>query len=329
MNIDLHNHVIPPTIVAALERDPRRYGMSIDEKNGKRYFNSHGRPAELLKVFYDAEAKVEWMDSNKLDIAAISVGPPIYFYWLSPDAGLEAAKLANDGIAQMVSKFPARLRGMAHLPMQDPDAAITELERVVREYKFKAVEMGTSIEGVPLADMRFRKVLKTIEQLGCFVFTHPYQCLAEGGMDEYYLRNFIGFPLDTTMMVAHLMYSGALDDLKTLRILLPHGGGYVPYQIGRFIHGFNVRPEPKMKTKTSPAELLRRFYFDNLTHDPAAARHLINRVGADRVVIGSDHPFDMGPPDLMGAVDAIPDLTASEREFVCSLTALSLLGENR
>ena len=329
MNIDLHNHVIPPTVVAALERDPRRYGMSIDEKNGKRYFNSHGRPAELLKVFYDAEAKVEWMDSNKLDIAAISVGPPIYFYWLSPDAGLEAAKLANDGIAQMVSKFPARLRGMAHLPMQDPDAAITELERVVREYKFKAVEMGTSIEGVPLADMRFRKVLKTIEQLGCFVFTHPYQCLAEGGMDEYYLRNFIGFPLDTTMMVAHLMYSGALDDLKTLRILLPHGGGYVPYQIGRFIHGFNVRPEPKMKTKTSPAELLRRFYFDNLTHDPAAARHLINRVGADRVVIGSDHPFDMGPPDLMGAVDAIPDLTASEREFVCSLTALSLLGENR
>ena len=95
-------------------------------------------------------------------------------------------------------------------------------------------------------------------------------------------------------MVAHLMYSGALDELKKLKILLPHGGGYVPYQIGRFIHGFNVRPEPKMKTKTSPADLLRRFYFDALTHDPQAARHLINSVGADHVVIGSDHPFDMG-----------------------------------
>jgi aminocarboxymuconate-semialdehyde decarboxylase len=101
----------------------------------------------------------------------------------------------------------------------------------------------------------------------------------------------------------------------------------VPYQIGRFIHGFNVRPEPKMKTATSPATLLRRFYFDALTHDPQAARHLINRVGADRVVIGSDHPFDMGPPDLMGGIDAIPDLTTSEREQVCSKTALSLLGE--
>jgi aminocarboxymuconate-semialdehyde decarboxylase len=328
MNIDLHNHVIPPTVVAALEKDPKRFGMSIDDKDGKRYFNSHGRPAELQKVFYDADAKVEWMNENKLDIAAISVGPPIYFYWLSPDVGLEAAKLANDGIGQMVAKHPERLRGMAHLPMQDPDAAIAELERVVKEYKFKAVEIGTSIEGVALADRRFRKVLKTIEQLDCFVFTHPYQCLAEGGMNEYYLRNFIGFPLDTTLMVAHLMYSGALDDLKKLKILLPHGGGYVPYQIGRFIHGFNARPEPRMKTKTSPADLLRRFYFDALTHDAQAARHLINRVGADRVVIGSDHPFDMAPPDLMGGIDAIPELSASEREYVCSLTALSLLGED-
>src|SRR5215213_8883029 len=250
MNIDLHNHVVPPTIVDALAKKPERYGMGIEEKDGKRWFNSHGRLAELAAVFYDADAKVEWMDRNKLDIAAISVGPPIYFYWLSPEIGLEAAKLANDGIAQMVAKHPDRLRGMAHLPMQDPDAAVTELERVVKEYGFKAVEMGTSIEGVALADARFRKVLRTIEQLDCFLFTHPYQCLAQGWMDAYYLANFIGFPLDTTMMVAHLMFSGALDELKDLKILLAHGGGYVPYQIGRFIHGFTVRPEPKMKTKT-------------------------------------------------------------------------------
>jgi aminocarboxymuconate-semialdehyde decarboxylase len=328
MNIDLHNHVIPATVVDAIARDPKRYGTSIEEKDGKRYFNSHGRLAELQPVFYDADAKVAWMDENNLDIAAICVGPPIYFYWLSPEVGLEAAKLANDGIAQMVAKRPDRLRGMAHLPMQDTDAAIAELERVVKEYKFKGVEVGTSIEGRPLADPRFRKVLKTIEQLGCFLFTHPYQCLAQGGMDDYYLSNFIGFPLDTTLMAAHLMYSGALDELKTLKILLAHGGGFVPYQIGRFVHGFNVRPEPKTKTRTSPADLLRRFYFDALTHDAQAARYLIDRVGADRVVVGSDHPFDMGPPDLMGAIDAIPDLTASEREYVCSLTALSLLGED-
>ena len=328
MNIDLHNHVVPPTIIAALERDPERFGMKIEDKNGKRYFNVHGKMAELQQTFYDADAKVDWMDRKRLDISVLSVGPPIYFYNLSADAGLAAARLSNDGIAQMVARHPTRLRGMATLPMQDPDAAIVELERVVKEHKFKAVEMGTSIEGLPLADKKFRKLLKTIEQLGCFIFAHPYQCLAEGWMDDYYFSNFIGFPLDTTLMIGHLMFSGTLDELKTLRILCAHGGGFFPYQIGRFVHGQRVRPEPKVNTQTSPRDLLRRFYFDSLTHDPKAARYLIDQVGADRVVIGTDHPFDMGPNDPMGAIAAIPGLTKSEREAVCGLTAKALLGES-
>jgi aminocarboxymuconate-semialdehyde decarboxylase len=327
-NIDLHNHVIPETVVQAIERDPDKFGTRIEKKNGKRYFDSHGRMTELVPEFCDADAKVEWMDRVGIDVAAISVGPPIYFYWLKPEAGIEAARLANDGIAQMVAKYPERLRGMAHLPMQEPEAAIAEFERVVKEYRFRAVELGTSIEGLPLSDPKFRKVLRTIEQHGCFIFAHPYQCLAQGWMDEYYLKNFIGFPLDTTLMVAHFMFSGALDELKSLRILCAHGGGYVPYQIGRFIHGFNVRPEAKAKTRTSPKDLFRRFYFDALTHHPLAARHLINIAGPDRVVIGTDHPFDMGPADPVAGIDAIPELTASEREYICELTARELLGED-
>jgi aminocarboxymuconate-semialdehyde decarboxylase len=330
MTYDLHNHVIPQTVVDAIRRSPDRYGTRIEEKNGKRFFDSHGRMTELLPEFHDVEAKVAWMDRAGMDVSVISVGPPIYFYWLKPEAGTEIIRLANDGIAQMVARHPDRLRGMAHLPMQDPDAAIAELERVAREYRFKAVELATSIEGVPLADVRFRKVLKAIEQLGLFVFTHPYRCLAEGGMDGYYLRNFIGFPLDTTIMVAHLMFSGALDDLKTLRILLAHGGGFMPYQIGRFVHGHDVRPEPKVNNVKSPREHFKRFYFDCLTHEPRSTRHLITMAGADHIVIGTDNPFDMAPKGTamqVGQVDAIPGLTAAEREWICSKTAKSLLGE--
>jgi aminocarboxymuconate-semialdehyde decarboxylase len=325
--IDLHSHVIPMTIVEAIRRDPKRYGMTIPERDGKLYYERRGQFSELRPVFYDADAKVEAMDRMGLDISVISVGPPVFFYYLSPDIGLEAAKLNNDGIAQMVAKRPDRLRGMAILPMQDPDAAITELERVVREYGFKAVEIGTTIEGRQLADDRFRPLLRTIEQLGCFIFTHPYTCLAKGGMDDYHFGNLIGFPLDTTIMVGHLMFSGALDELKKLKIVLSHGGGYVPYQIGRLAHGHKVRPEGKVKTKTSPYELLRRFYFDALTHDADAARHLINKVGADRVVLGTDDPFDMAPDNLQASIDAIPGLTREEREQICEKTARSLLGE--
>jgi aminocarboxymuconate-semialdehyde decarboxylase len=330
VSYDLHNHVIPPEVVDAIVRNPGRFGTRIEERGGKRYFDAHGRMTELLPEFCEIEAKIAWMDRARLDVAVISAGPPIYFYGLPAERGLETARLTNDGIARMVARHPDRLRGMAHLPMQDPDAAVAELERAAREHGFKAVELGTSIEGTPLADPKFRKVLKTIEQLGLFIFAHPYQCLAQGWMDDYHLRNLIGFPLDTTMMVAHLMFSGALDELKRLRILCAHGGGYVPYQIGRFAHGHAVRPEPKVNGATSPARLFKRLYFDCLTHEPRSARHLVNMAGADHVVIGTDHPFDMGPKGVamqVGQVDAIPGLTRAEREWVCSKTARKLLGE--
>jgi aminocarboxymuconate-semialdehyde decarboxylase len=326
-NVDLHSHVIPPTIIDTIRRDPQRFGIKIEERDGKLYFERRGNKSELLPAFYDVDAKIESMNRMQLDISAISVAPPTFFYGLSAELGLAAARLSNDGIAQMVAKYPARLRGMATLPMQDSDAAITELERIVREHHFKAVELGTSIDGKPLADPKYRPVLKTIEQLGCFVFAHPYTCVAKGGMDGYQLNNLIGYPLDTTIMVAHLMFSGALDELKQLRILLAHGGGYVPYQIGRFAHGHKTRPEVSVNSKTSPTDLLRRFYFDALTHDAQATRHLINKVGADHVVIGTDNPFDMGPEYPIAAIDEVPGLTAVEREQICGLTALKLLGE--
>jgi aminocarboxymuconate-semialdehyde decarboxylase len=216
---------------------------------------------------------------------------------------------------------------MATLPMQDPDAAIVELERVVKTYGFKAVELGTSIEGEQLAHPRFRPVLRTIEQLGCFVFAHPYTCSATGGMQGYDFFNTIGFPLDEVLMVGHLMFSGALDELARLRILIAHGGGYAPYQIGRFDCAHRHRASARASTTTSPRDLLRRFYFDALTHDPKALRYLIDQVGADRIAIGTDNPFDMGYADPLGELARVPGLTASEREQICNGTACALLGE--
>ena len=325
--IDLHNHVIPLTFVNALRAEPARYGMRIEDRDGKIFYERRGRFSELRPVFYDAGAKLAAMDAMGIEIAALSAAPPVFLHHLEAEAAVAAASHINDGIAQIVNEHPARLRGMAFLPMQHPDAAIAELERVVREYGFKAVELATSINGAQLAEKQFRPVLRTIEQLGCFVFTHPYQCSADGGMDDYDFYNLLGFPFDTTLMVAHLMFSGALDELKTLKIVLSHGGGYIPFQIGRLAHGHKLRPGTRRDSTTSPAELLRRFYFDALTHDAEAARYLIDKVGADRVVIGTDHPFDMGPENLLASIAAIPRLTADERAQICDRTAAALLGE--
>ena len=335
-SIDLHTHVVPPNILAAIMREPDRFGVNgsagngvkVVERNGKLCWENNERLIEIELPLYDVEAKIDEMDRMRIDISAVSVAPPTYFYDIDADAGLYASKLSNDGIAEMVAKYPARLRGMATLPMQDPDAAISELERVVKTHGFRAVEMGSSIEGEQLALSKFRPVLKTIEQLGCFIFIHPNKCTARGGMEGYELFNTIGFPLDEVIMAAHLMFSGALDELKTLRILIAHGGGYVPYQIGRFACAHRHRPAAQLHTKTSPRDLLRRFYFDALTHDAESLRFLIDRVGANRVTLGTDAPFDMGEDHPIDALNQVKGLTAVEREQICCRTALDLMGES-
>lgn len=325
--IDVHNHVIPREMLEAIARDPARYQMAIKAVDGRRRIvREGGHTFPVFEEFSSAEAKIASMDRRGLDIAYISPAPMVFFYWLDAGTALEASRIINDGIANMAAAFPDRLRGMGTLPLQDPDAAIAELERIVKDLDFRAIELGTSIEQEQLADPRFRPVLRRAQELKVFVFAHPYAFSGECGLEKYYLRNLIGNPLQSTIMVANLMFSGALDELKQLKICLAHGGGFVPYQIGRFVHGHQCRKETRELTKTSPYKFLRRFYYDTITHDPRALRYLIDLVGADRVTIGTDAPFDMGDEAPIDTVRAVKGLTAAEREQICSRTATALAG---
>jgi aminocarboxymuconate-semialdehyde decarboxylase len=299
--------------------------MRVDAKGNKLVREGTGA-LPLFDEFSEASKKIEGMDRKRLDVSLISPAPFVLFYWLTADVGLEISRITNDGIARMAAQFPKRLRGMGTLPMQDPDAAVTELERIVKDHGFKAVELGCSVEDEQLADARFRPVLRRAQELKVFIFTHPYSNVDFCGLEKYYLRNLIGNPLHTTIMAAHLMFSGALDELKDLKICLAHGGGYVPYQIGRFAHGHEVRSETRAVTKTSPTDLLRRFYYDALIHDPRALRYLIDLVGADRIAIGSDAPFDMGEETPLEMIESVARLSEDEREQIFGRTAAALLG---
>jgi aminocarboxymuconate-semialdehyde decarboxylase len=328
MHIDIHSHVIPDRIVAAIAADPARFEARIEgEGPARKVVHDQGYIYPLFAEFHRAEAKLEAMDRKGIDISVISPAPPMFYYWADADLALEVARLVNDGTADMVAAKPGRLRGMATVPMQHPDAAISELERVVKSYGFKAVEIGTSIEGAQLAEERFRPLLKRASELGVFVFAHPYYVGAKAGLESYYLTNLIGNPLDTTVMLANLMFSGRLDELPDLKIVLAHGGGFTPYQIGRLVHGHKLRSEAHGITKSSPKELLKRIYFDSLVFEPQALRYLINLVGADHVCIGTDAPFDMADIDPKATIDAVPALTPQERQCVCCGTALKLLCE--
>jgi aminocarboxymuconate-semialdehyde decarboxylase len=328
MRIDLHSHVIPRRILDAIEADPRTFSARTDTTtHGRRMVHDQGYVYPLFAEFSDPAAKLEAMDRKGIDVSVISPAPPMFYYWADPDLALKVAGLVNDGVADMVAQAPARLRGMASLPMQHPDAAVAELERVVRDHGFKAVEIGTSIEGAQLAESRFRPVLRRAAELGVFVFAHPYYVGSKAGLECYYLTNLIGNPLDTATCVANLMFSGALDELPELRILLAHGGGFAPYQIGRLVHGHKVRQETKARSASDPKALLRRFYFDSLVFEPQALRYLIDLVGADRIAIGTDAPFDMADEDPAGTLAQVPHLSEHESDEICCGTALRLLGE--
>lgn len=327
MRIDLHSHVIPPRIIDAIAADPQAFSARIEGEGSKRRIvHDQGYAYPLFPEFFDPQAKIESMRRKGLDMSVVSPAPPMFYYWADANLSLKVAGLVNDGVADMIADHPEQLRGMATVPMQHPDAAVAELERVVLEYGFKAVEVGTSIEGAQLAEERFRPLLRRASELGVFVFAHPYYVGAKTGLDDYYLTNLIGNPLDTAMCVANLMFSGALDQLPDLKVLLAHGGGFTPYQIGRLVHGHKMREETHAHTQSDPKALLRRFYFDSLVFEPQALRYLIDLVGADRVAIGTDSPFDMSDPHPVDTLDAVPGVTPHEHHEVCCGTALRLLG---
>jgi aminocarboxymuconate-semialdehyde decarboxylase len=321
--IDFHSHVIPETIIAAMRADPERYATRIEADAGKRYLVRGKLRLELLPEFSVAEAKLEAMDRKGIEISVISPGPQVFFYNLKEADGIQAATLVNDGIAAMVARNPARLRGMATLPMQHPQAAVAELERVAREHGFRGLELATVAPGGELADPKYRPILRRAQELKMTIFAHPNTIGSGGRLDCYYLTNLIGNPLETTIMVANLMFSGALDELPRLKMLLAHGGGFAPYQVGRFVHGHKVRPETRAHTASSAKDLLRRFYFDTLTHDAQALRYLIELVGPERLVLGTDAPFDMGDENPRGTLSCL----SAEEVALLRRNALRLLEE--
>lgn len=289
--------------------------------------HEQGYAYPLFAEFTDVSAKLAAMDRKGIDVSVLSPAPPTFTYWADEELAVEVTALVNDGVAEMVAQRPDRLRGMGILPMQHPQAAIAELERIVSVHGFRSIEIGTGIEGTKLSDPRFRPVLRRAGELGVFVLTHPYYIGNKAGLEDYYLTNLIGNPLETALMVADLMFSGTLDDLPDLKIGLAHGGGFVPYQIGRLVRGHAVREETRASSGTSPLDLLRRFYFDTVVFEPQAIGFLAGLVGADKVFLGTDAPFDMGDEEPLKTIAGAAGLDDDARARISGGTALALLGE--
>ncbi|WBU37093.1 amidohydrolase family protein [Homoserinibacter sp. YIM 151385] len=328
MTIDIHAHTVPEAFIEELRGTvPEAAPRIVREDDGWWFeYGSGRRSGPIPAGMFDTEARLADMDRLGIQVHALSVPPPHFHYRLAPEAAAEAARLHNAAMLGMARAHPERFVVLGHLPMQSEEHALAELARLVADPAVVGLELGTNVAGVNLGDPAHDAVWRAIDAAGLAVVLHPGADVAGADrMHDHYLHNFVGNPTDTTIAAGSLMFSGVLSRNRALRFGLLHGGGFLPYQIGRFDHGWEVRSEPREQLDVPPSTLLDRFWFDTLTHDAHAMRFLLERVGPDRLCLGSDYPFDMADADPVASVRAALDERPEVIERVLHENARELL----
>jgi aminocarboxymuconate-semialdehyde decarboxylase len=258
----------------------------------------------------------------------LSVAPQTWAYDQDAAVGAALASLQNDEIARLTREYPDRFAGIAALPMQAPEKAADELRRAMTKLGLHGAMIGSNICGRNLDDPRFEPLWAIASELDALILVHPGNVAGADRLRSYYLTNLIGNPLDTTIAAACLIFGGVLARYPKLNFLMVHGGGFIPYQGGRWVHGWNVRPEPKLHIKESPQKYLDRFLYDTILHSKASLEFLVGTVGAARVFLGSDYPYDMGTLECVRQVRAAA-IAAADRELILGGHAAAILNAKR
>jgi aminocarboxymuconate-semialdehyde decarboxylase len=316
--VDVHNHVMPAETLDLLRRDAG-YEVTLD---GDRWSGAHHVPFTIVASFHDPAAKIAEMDAKGIGSAVVSCAPPLFFYEVSSELSAALCEAANTGMVTFCGAHPERLRWLAHLPMQDPPHAVKAYQAALLQGCVGAA-IGTSIAGRRLDEPEFEEFWAAAAQSGRPVLVHPAFNEPNPALEPYYLQNVIGNPLETTIMVERMICAGVFARHPALRLVILHGGGYLPYQAGRLAHACAVRPE----IAVPPSDVWQAFgqlYFDSITHNTSALRYLAEHVGHDHVLLGTDLPFDMAEANPATALAEAFDPPL--RDAVGSANATRLFG---
>jgi aminocarboxymuconate-semialdehyde decarboxylase len=323
--IDIHAHYFPEVYLRAIETQGERFGITLDRSDALGPAIKIGTMlgGHLRREFYDLEARLKEMNRAGVDVHALSLTFPM-FYWADAELGTRLARAVNDAMSEAHRAHPDRFVALATLPMQEPKRAVEELDRAARLPGIRGVYLGTNVNGRELDDPAFLPVWERIDDLELPVFLHPLNVIGAQRLGPYYLANLLGNPYDTGVAAARLIFGGVLDRFPKLSVCLPHAGGTLPYLIGRLDRGQKVRRELR-HMKRKPSAYLRRFTYDTISHAPEPLRYLIDLVGADRVMIGSDYCFDLGYERPVQVVTSLPRLLRADQAKILGGNAAKLL----
>jgi aminocarboxymuconate-semialdehyde decarboxylase len=304
--VDVHIHFLSPLAIDEARRRPDRYGVRVLDHGPDPALAVGDEPPTrpLLPALHTLDRHLAFLREQAIDVALFGPLMDVGGYTLPAKPAAAWSRLQNESLTATLAAAGGRHAGLATVPLQDPALAADELRVAVRELGLKGAMVDPNALGRSLGDREFDPFWRTAAELDAPVIFHPYRLEPVERFGRHYLHNLVGYPFETTLAAASLILGGTLDRFPGLPVVLVHGGGFLPYTIGRFDRGFRARPEVRAELAGLPSEYLGRFAYDTLVQSPAALAYLVSRVGADRVLLGSDHPFWLGDPEPLAVVRA-------------------------
>jgi len=297
--VDVHLHFLSPRALDAARTSPARVGVRVldDGERPRLVVGAEPPTRPLLEPLYTLPRHLAFLAAQGIEAAVFGPLMDAAGYSLPPRQGAAWSRAQNEGLAASLAEVGGRHAGLATVPLQSPELAAEELRVAVTSLGLRGAMIDPNALGRPLADRSLDPFWKAAAELAAPVMLHPFLLEAVERFGRHYLHNLVGYPFETTLAAGSLILGGTLDRFPDLDVVLVHGGGFLPYHVGRFDRGHAVRPEARADGAALPSSYLRRFHYDTLVQFPPALAYLVALVGADRVLLGSDHPFWLGDPE--------------------------------
>jgi aminocarboxymuconate-semialdehyde decarboxylase len=325
--IDTHTHIIPKHLPDFSKQFGYGEFIMLDHHEQGKAWMMQGskRFREILENCWDAETRIAEMKQHQADMQVICTIPVMFSYWAKAKDGLAISQFLNDDIATTVNNHPDKFIGLATLPMQDPKLAVQELQRCM-ENGFRGIQIGSNINDLNLHEAQFDEIFAACDSLGAAILVHPWQMMGQEHMTKYWLPWLVGMPAEISRAICSMIFGGVFEKYKNLKVCFAHGGGSFLPTISRIEHGWDCRPDlVAIDNPINPKEYLGRFWVDSHVCDHKMLQYVIDLVGADKVVQGSDYPFPLGEA-VPGELVRTAPLSNVEKSTIMGSAAKSWLG---